>query len=114
MPTASKNTTFKFVKRTHREAISDRGPSHLFSVISYNVNRPYSFPHKGKLQTKVAQPVFALNIEEGEVLVGEALMALRGGEACGVSSAPPSDKEVEALEGMTFDESGKFHLLFLS
>jgi len=59
---------------------------------------------------KVAQPVFALNIEEGEVLVGETLMALRGGEARGVSSAPPSDKEVEALEGMTFDESGKFYL----
>ena len=51
MPTASKNTTFKLVKRTHREAISDRRPSHLFSVISYNVNGPYSFPHKGKLHT---------------------------------------------------------------
>ena len=58
--------------------------------------------------------MFALNIEEGEVLVGETLMALRGGEARGVSSAPPSDREVEVLEGMTFDESGKFHLLFLS
>ena len=52
MPTASKNTTFKFVKRTHREAISDRGPSHLFSVIPYNINEPYSFPHKGKLHTR--------------------------------------------------------------
>jgi len=63
---------------------------------------------------KVTQPVLALNIEEGEVLVGETLMALRGGEARGGSSAPSSDKEVEALEGMTFDESGKFHVLDLS
>jgi len=61
---------------------------------------------------KVTHP--SLNIEEGEVLVGETLMALRGGEARGVSSAPPSDREVEALEGMTFDESGKFHLLGFS
>ena len=45
--------------------------------------------------------------------MGETPMALRGGEARGVSSAPPSDKEVEALEGMTFDESGKFDLLDL-
>ena len=51
MPKASKSTTFKLVKRSHREAISDREPSHLFSVISYIVNGPYSFPHKGKLRT---------------------------------------------------------------
>src|SRR6185312_14022202 len=63
---------------------------------------------------KDAQPILALNIEEGEILVGETLMTLRGGEAPGGSSAPPSDKEVEALEGMTFDESGKFHLLGFS
>ena len=63
---------------------------------------------------KDAPPVLAVNIEEGEILVGETLMALRGGEARGGSSAPPSDKEVEALEGMTFDESGKFHLLGFS
>ena len=63
---------------------------------------------------KDAQPVLAVNIEEGEILVGETLMALWGGEARGVLSAPPSDREVEALDGMTFDESGKFHLLFLS
>ena len=54
------------------------------------------------------------NIEEGEILVGETLMALRGGEIPGGSSAPPSDREVEALEGMTFDESGKFRLLGFS
>ena len=63
---------------------------------------------------KDAQPVLAVNIEEGEILVGETLMELRGGEAPGGSSAPPSDKEVEALEGMAFNESGKFHLLGFS
>ena len=61
-----------------------------------------------------AQPVLAVNIEEGEILVGETLMALRSGEIPGGSSAPPSDREVEALEGMTFDESGKFRLLGFS
>jgi len=55
-----------------------------------------------------------VNIEEGEILVGETLMALRGREIPGGSSAPPLDREVEALEGMTFDESGKFHLLGFS
>ena len=60
---------------------------------------------------KDAQPVLAVNIEEGEILVGETLMVLRGGEAPGGSSALPSDKEVEALEGMAFDESSKFDLL---
>ena len=30
---------------------------------------------------KDAQPVLAVNIEKGEILVGETLMALRGGEA---------------------------------
>ena len=54
-----------------------------------------------------AQPVLAVNIEEGEILVGETLMALRGGEVLGGSSAPPSDKEVEALEGLNLDEAGK-------
>ena len=63
------------------------------------------------LVPKDAQPVLAVNIEEGEILVGETLMALRGGEAPGGSSALPSDKEVEALEGMAFDESSKFDLL---
>ena len=48
-----------------------------------------------------------MNIEEGEILVGETLMALRGGEIPSGSSAPPSDKEVEALEGLNLDEAGK-------
>jgi len=70
---------------------------------------------KGPAQAPTAaQPVLAVNIEEGEILVGETLMALRGGEIPGGSSAPPSDREVEALEGMTFDESGKFRLLGFS
>ena len=54
-----------------------------------------------------AQPILAVNIEEGEILVGETLMVLRGGEIPGGSSAPPSDKEVEALEGLNLDETGK-------
>ena len=70
---------------------------------------------KGPAQAPTAaQPVLAVNIEEGEILVGETLMALRGGEIPGGSSAPPLDREVEALEGMTFDESGEFHLLGFS
>ena len=48
-----------------------------------------------------------MNIEEGEILFGETLMAFRGGEIPGGSSAPPSDKEVEALEGLNLDEAGK-------
>ena len=47
--TASKSSTYKLVKRTYREAISDCGPSNLFSVLFYVANGPYSFPHKGKL-----------------------------------------------------------------
>ena len=70
---------------------------------------------KGPAQAPTAaQPVLAVNIEEGEILVGETLMALRGGEIPGGSSAPPLDRELEALEGMTFDESGKFRLLGFS
>ena len=40
-------------------------------------------------------------------MVGETLMALRGGEIPGGSSAPPSDKEVDALEGLNLDEASK-------
>jgi len=67
-------------------------------------------PKGPALAPTAAQPVLAVNIEEGEILVGETLMALRGGEVPGGSSAPPSDKEVEALEGMSFDESGELRL----
>jgi hypothetical protein len=59
------------------------------------------------LAPTAAQPVLAVNIEEGEILVGETLIALRDGEVPGGSSAPPSDKEVEALEGLNLDEAGK-------
>ena len=58
-----------------------------------------------------AQSVLAVGVEEGEILVGETLMTLRGGEVPGGSSAPPSDKEVEALEGLSFDEAGKLCFL---
>ena len=44
-------------------------------------------------------------------MVGETLMSLRGLEVPGGSSAPPSDKEVETLERMGFDETGKLRLL---
>ena len=46
-------------------------------------------------------------VEEGEGLVGEMLLSLRGGDIpCG-SSAPPADRELEMLEGLNFDEPGK-------
>ena len=46
-------------------------------------------------------------VEEGEVLVGETLLSLRGGDIPGGSSAPPADKELEMPEGLNFDEPGK-------
>jgi len=70
-------------------------------------------PKGPALAPTAAQPVLAVNIEEGEILVGETLMALRGGEIPGGSSAPPSDKEVEALEGLNLDEAGKLRFFVL-
>jgi hypothetical protein len=68
----------------------------------------------------VAIPTPATGIEEGEVLVGETLLSLRGGDIPGGSSAPPADKELEMLEGLNFDEPGKLryfvfheHLVYL-
>ena len=55
----------------------------------------------------VAIPTPSAGIEEGEVLVGETLLSLRGGDIPGGSSAPPPDKELEMLEGLNFDEPGK-------
>jgi len=55
----------------------------------------------------VAIPTSSAGIEEGEVLVGETLLSLRGGDIPGGSSAPPVDKELEMLEGLNFDEPGK-------
>ena len=52
-------------------------------------------------------PTPSAGIEEGEVLVGETLLSLRGGDIPGGSSAPPPDKELEMLEGLNFDEPGK-------
>ena len=62
----------------------------------------------------VAIPTPAAGIEEGEILVGETLHSLRGGDILGGSSAPP-DKELEMLEGLNFDEPGIFrgHLVCL-
>ena len=55
----------------------------------------------------VAIPTHAAGNEEGEVLVGETLLSLRGGDIPGGSSAPPTDKELEMLKGLNFDEPGK-------
>ena len=60
--------------------------------------------------TAVAMPTLASGVEEGELLVGETLMSLRDGDFPGGSSAPPSDKEMEMLEGLNFDETGKLRL----
>ena len=48
--------------------------------------------------TVAAIPTPSAGVEEGEVLVGEKLLSLRGGEIPGGSSAPPVDKELEMLE----------------
>ena len=61
----------------------------------------------------VAIPTPAAGIEEGEVLVGETLLSLRGWDIPGGSSAPPADKELEMLEGLNFDEPGKLRYFVL-
>ena len=58
----------------------------------------------------VAIPTPSAGIEEGEVLVGETLLSLRGEDIPGGSSAP-ADKELEILEGLNFDEPGKLRYL---
>ena len=62
----------------------------------------------------VAIPTPATGVEEGEVLVGETLLSLRGGNFPSGSSALPSDKEVEMLEGLNFDKTGKLRFLRIS
>jgi len=65
--------------------------------------------------TAVATPTLAAGVEEGEVLVGETLLSLGGRDFPSGSSALPSDKEVEMLEGLNFDETGKLRfLVFMS
>ena len=65
--------------------------------------------------TAVATPTLAAGVEEGEVLVGETLLSLRGVDFPSGSSALPSDKEVEMLEGLNFDKTGKLRfLVFMS
>jgi len=61
--------------------------------------------------TTAATPTLASGAEEGEVLVGETLLSLRGVDFPSGSSALPSDKEVEMLEGLNFDEPGKLRYL---
>ena len=63
--------------------------------------------------TAVATPTLVAGVEEGKVLVGETLLSLRGADFPSGSSALPSDKEVEMLEGLNFDETGKLRFLFL-
>ena len=60
-----------------------------------------------------AIPTPSAGVEEGEVLVGETLLSLRGGDIPGGSSAPPADKELEMLEGLNFDEPGKLRYFIL-
>jgi hypothetical protein len=59
----------------------------------------------------VATPTLAAGVKEGQVLVGETLLSLRGGDFPSGSSALPLDKEVEMLEGLNFDEIGKVRFL---
>ena len=59
----------------------------------------------------VATPSLAAGAEEGEFAVGETLLSLRGGDFPGVASALPSDREVDVLEGLSFDEAGKLCFL---
>ena len=61
--------------------------------------------------TAVATPTLAVGVEEGEIVVGETLLSLRGEDFPGGSSALPSDKEVEVLEGLNLDEAGKLRFL---
>ena len=44
-------------------------------------------------------------------MVGETLLSLRGGDFPGGSSALPSDKELEVLEGLNLDEAGELRFL---
>src|SRR6185503_11539001 len=57
--------------------------------------------------TAVAMPTLAAGVEEGEIVIGQTLLSLRGGDFPGGSSSLPSDKEVEMLEGLNLDEAGK-------
>ena len=45
------------------------------------------------------------------MVVGETLLSLRGGDFPGGASALPSDREVDVLEGLSFDEAGKLCFL---
>jgi len=61
--------------------------------------------------TAVATPSLAAGTEEGEIVVGETLLSLSGGDFPGGVSALASDREVDVLEGLGFDEAGKLRYL---
>ena len=56
-----------------------------------------------------AKPFDVKDIEEGELQVGDTLLSLGRGGVAG-SSAPPSDWELEAIDGLNVDEAGELRL----
>ena len=56
----------------------------------------------------IAQQSPAAGIEEGEILIGNTLLSLKG--VAGSSFTPPLDKEVDTLEESNVDEAGKLRL----
>ena len=62
------------------------------------------------LTVTVAKPSPDADIEEGEILIGNTLLSLKGKEVPGSSLAPSLDKEVETLEGLNVDETGRLRL----
>ena len=48
-----------------------------------------------------------MDIEEGETLIGNTLLSLKGKEVAGSSFALPLDKEVDTLEESNVDEAGE-------
>ena len=72
---------------------------------------PAGAPKDPASMTAVATPTLAAGVEEGEIVVGETPLSLRGEDFPGGPSALPSDKEVEVLEGLNLDEAGKLRFL---
>jgi len=55
------------------------------------------------------KPFDVKDVEEGELQVGDTLLSLGRGGVAG-SSAPPSDWELEAIEGLNVDEADELRL----
>jgi len=72
---------------------------------------PAGAPKDPVSMAAVATPTLAVGVEEGEIVVGETLLSLRGEDFPGGPSALPSDEEVEVLEGLNLDEAGKLRFL---